>query len=96
MIGFAGLASAAAFTTAMLPSITPAPTTDVALEPVAAAAVGQVAAPDPSVVHETRYVQLKAGENAPPQATVVVRPTPTPRVTVKVKVVAQTKQSGKP
>lgn len=92
MLGLAGLATAAAFTTAMLPSVTPAPVPDPALEPVVAA-VEQVQ-PDPSVKHVTQYVQLKAGQTAPPQSTVVVRPTPTPRV--KVKVVTQTKQSGKP
>ncbi len=92
MLGLAGLATAAAFTTAMLPSVTPAPVPDPALDPVVAA-VEQVQ-PDPSVKHVTQYVQLRAGQTAPPQSTVVVRPKPTPRVTVKV--VTQTKQSGKP
>ena len=92
MIGLAGLASAAALTTAMLPSVTPAPGAGQALEPVAAAAAGPTAAP--SVQHVTRYVQLQPGQTAPPQSTVVVKPKPTPRVTVKV--VTQTKQSGKP
>jgi len=83
MIGLAGLASAAAFTTAMLPSVTPAA--------VPAPAVQEAA---PSVERVTRYVQLKPGETAPPGATVVARPNPTPKVTVKV--VTQTRQSGKP
>jgi hypothetical protein len=90
MIGLAGLASAAAFTTAMLPSVAPTPTASAELAPVAAT----VAQPAPSVQRVTRYVQLKPGETAPPQSTVVVRPDPTPRVTVKV--VTQTRQSGKP
>jgi hypothetical protein len=91
MLGLAGLASAAAFTTAMLPSVTPAPLADPALEPVAAV---ESPAPDPSVQHVTQYVQLKAGQTAPPTSTVVVRPKPTPKV--KVKVVTKTRQSGKP
>ncbi len=92
MVGFAGLASAAAFTTAMLPSVTPqvdaAQTTD---QPVAAAVVEQ---PAPSVQHVTKYVTLQPGQTAPPQSTVIVRPKPTPKVTVKV--VTKTRQSGKP
>ena len=93
MVGLAGLASAAALTTAMLPSVTPAADTVQALEPVTGA-VGQASAPLPSVQHVTRYVQLLPGQTAPPQSTVVVRPQPSPRVTVKV--VTQTKQSGTP
>lgn len=92
MIGLAGLASAAAFTTAMLPSVTPTAVADEALAPVVVAAADPTAAP--SVKHVTQYVQLKAGQTAPPKATVVVKPTPTPKV--KVKVVVKTKQSGKP
>jgi hypothetical protein len=92
MIGLAGLASAAAFTTAMLPSVTPTVAADEALAPVVVAAADPTAAP--SVRHVTQYVQLKAGQTAPPKSTVVVKPTPTPRV--KVKVVVKTRQSGKP
>lgn len=91
MIGFAGLASAAAFTTAMLPSVTPAPAADQALAPVGVTADPAAA---PSVQHVTRYVQLQPGQTAPPQSTVVVNPKPTPRVTVKV--VTKTRQSGQP
>jgi len=89
MLGFAGLASASAVTAALLPSITPAQ----AAEPVAVA-VAEVAAPTPPVVHMTRYVVLEPGQTAPPQATVKAQPTPTP--IIKVKVVTQTRQSGKP
>jgi hypothetical protein len=85
LIGLVGIASASAITTALLPSVTPAPvvTADTAIvQPVAT----------PTVVHVTQYVTLKPGETAPPQAAVVVQPTPTPKVTV----VTTTRQSGKP
>lgn len=85
MLGVVGLASAAAFTTAMLPSLAPEPSTAV-LDPAAAAA------PQPPVQHVTRYVTLAPGQTAPPQSTVVVRPDPTP--TVRLKVVTTTRQSG--
>jgi hypothetical protein len=90
MLGLAGLASAAAFTTAMLPSVATQPEPPASDPAVAAAAVQ----PDPSVKHVTRYVTLQPGQTAPPQSTVVIRPKPTPRVTVKV--VTRTRQSGKP
>lgn len=93
MIGLAGLATAAAFTTAMLPSVTPV--ADAAVDTVPVDQVAVVAdQPAPSVIHVKKYVTLAPGQTAPPQATVVVRPTPTPRVTVKV--VVKTRQSGKP
>lgn len=98
MLGLAGLATAAAFTTAMLPSVTPVADAAVAQAPSDQAPVDQVPAtadqPAPSVLHVKKYVTLQAGQTAPPQATVVVRPTPTPKV--KVKVVVKTRQSGKP
>ncbi len=83
LVGLAGIASASAITAALLPSVTPAlvATTDTAI--VAPAAT-------PSVVHVTRYITLKPGETAPPQAPVVVQPTPTPRIHV----VTTTRQSG--
>jgi hypothetical protein len=89
IIGVLGMASAAALTSAMLPSITPEPVAQDA-GTVAVAAVQ----PEPSVRHVTRYVTLKPGQTAPPQSTVIVRPKPTP--IVKVKVVTRTRQSGKP
>jgi hypothetical protein len=44
------------------------------------------------VRHVTRYVQLEPGQTAPPQASIVPAPKPTPRVVV----VTTTRQSGKP
>ena len=93
LVGLAGVASASALVTAMLPSVNP---TDVV---VAADTTGMTAVvPEPSVLHVTKYVTLKPGETAPPQSAVVVKPQPTPHVTVKVvkKVQVVTKQSGKP
>ncbi len=91
LVAFAGIASASAIVTALLPSIVPA--SDAAtVDPGA----GQVAlvdtVPTPSVRHVRRVVVLKPGQTAPPKATVIVRPTPTPRVHV----VTRTRQSGKP
>jgi hypothetical protein len=83
LIGLAGLASASAITSALLPSVLPSP---------AIADVAQVVpVPEPSVVHVTRIVQLQPGQTAPPQASVIVQPTPTPRIHV-----VTTRQSGKP
>jgi hypothetical protein len=84
VFGMAGLASATALLAAMLPSVTPS---EVA---VVEAVSTTIAAPEPSVLHVTRVVTLNAGQTAPPNAPVVVKPTPTPRVRVKV----VTKQSG--
>jgi hypothetical protein len=94
MLGLAGIASAAAFTSAMLPSVTPQATGTIpaTTDPNAAAAVQ----PEPSVQHVTRYVTLRPGETAPPQSTVVIRPQPTPHVTVQTTIVTKTRQSGKP
>ena len=44
------------------------------------------------MLHVTRVVTLSPGQTAPPNAPVVVQPTPTPRVRVKV----VTRQSGQP
>lgn len=93
LVGLAGIASASALVTAMLPSVSP---TEVV---VAADTTGLTAvAPEPSVLHVTRYVTLQPGQTAPPQSSVVVKPQPTPRVTVKVvkQVQVVTKQSGQP
>lgn len=90
MLGLAGLASASAFTAAMLPSVAPAP--DIAAAGPLTVDVAPVVQPEPSVVHVTRYVTLQPGQTAPPQSTVVVRPTPTP--IVKLKIVTRTRQSG--
>lgn len=96
LVGLAGIASASALVTAMLPSVSPtglvvaADTTDTN--------VMTAVVPEPSVVHVTRYVTLQPGQTAPPQASVLVKPQPTPHVTVKVvqKVQVVTRQSGKP
>ncbi len=87
VIGMTGLASVTALLTAMLPSVTPS-------QVVAVAAVDTTTAlgPQPSVVHVTRTVTLQPGQTAPPNASVVVQPNPTPRIVVKT----VTKQSGKP
>ena len=92
LVTFAGIASASALTAAMLPSVTPV--TDAAGDGTAQGAdqASGAAVPAPSVRHVTRYVVLKPGQTAPPHASVLVRPTPTPRVTV----VTRTRQSGKP
>ncbi len=60
----------------------------------ASGAVGQTtislpAGPTPVVQHVVKYVQLKPGETAPPQAVVKQAPAPAPRV-----VVVTTRQSG--
>lgn len=87
LVGLAGIASASALTSALLPSVTPAP---VAIVDVAAPA--GPATPGPSVIHVTHVVTLQPGQTAPPQASVVIPPTPTPRV----RVVTTTRQSGTP
>jgi hypothetical protein len=85
VFGMAGLASATALLTAMLPSVTPS-----GVAVVEAVDTTTTAAPEPSVLHVTRVVTLDPGQTAPPNAPVVVKPTPTPRVRVKV----VTRQSG--
>ena len=93
LVGLAGIASASALVTAMLPSVSPAEVV------VAADTTGMTAVvPEPSVLHVTRYVTLQPGQTPPPQSSVLVKPQPTPHVTVKVvkKVQVVTRQSGKP
>ena len=88
MAGFVGLASLTAIATGLLPSVVPA----------ASAGAGSGATTVPAetaalpVKHVTRYVQLQPGQTAPPQASVVAAPRPTPRVVI----VTTTRQSGKP
>lgn len=84
LIAFAGLASASAVVTAMLPSVVPAASLD--------APFGGVLGPQPTVVHVTHYVTLQPGQTAPPNAPVVVQPTPQP----VIHVVTRTRQSGVP
>lgn len=86
VFGLAGLASATALMTAMLPSVTPSPVAVVEAVETTTAVV-----PQPSVLHVTKTVVLKPGQTAPPNSSVVIQPQPTPRVHVKV----VTRQSGK-
>lgn len=88
MAGFVGLASLSAIASGLLPTVVPAASAGNASTTATIAA-------DPAslpVQHVTRYVQLKPGQTAPPQAAVVAAPKPTPRVVV----VTTTRQSGKP
>lgn len=85
LLAAGGIASASAILTALLPSVAPRTVVDGGL-------TAEVVAPAPSVQHVTRIVVLKPGQTAPPQASVIVQPTPTPRV----RVVTTTRQSGKP
>lgn len=87
LIGLAGLASATAITTALLPSILPATA-------IASTQAGNdtANAPQPSVIHIQKVVQLAPGQTAPPNTSVVIPPAPTPQVHVQV----ITRQSGRP
>jgi hypothetical protein len=86
-LGLTGVAALSAIATAVAGAATGAANatgpTPLALE-----------APGPSapVQHVTRYVQLRPGQTAPPQATVTQQPAPSPRVVV----VTTTRQSGLP
>jgi len=88
--GFAAVAAASAMVSAML---APAPAGSAA--GAAAGAVGgavtaaAAAAGQPEVVHVVRYVTLKPGQTAPPQAVVQQQAAPAPRI-----VTVTTHQSG--
>jgi len=88
MAGFVGLASLSAIATGLLPSVVS--TASAGATPTTTTMIAEAAAP--IVKHVTRYVQLKPGQTAPPQAPVVAAARPTPRVVV----VTTTRQSGKP
>ena len=88
MAGFVGLASLSAIAAGLLPGLVP----PASAGPAAGTTVAVAASTPPAVKHVTRYVQLKPGQTAPPQAPVVAAPKPTPRVVV----VTTTRQSGKP
>lgn len=90
MAGFVGLASLSAIASGLLPSVAPAASAGSASSE-APVTVAADAGPQP-IRRVTRYVQLKPGQTAPPQASVVAAPKPTPRVVV----VTTTRQSGKP
>jgi len=87
--GVAGLAAASAVATAVLAPPAPAPA-------AASQQVATVLAPDQAAMapvrHVVRYVYLKPGQTAPPQAVVAQLPAPTPRVLTVTTVT--TRQSG--
>jgi hypothetical protein len=87
MVGLVGLASMSAIATSMLPSVLPPAGANSATTTTIIADAATL-----PVQHVTRYVQLKPGQTAPPQAAVVAAPKPTPRVVV----VTTTRKSGKP
>ena len=98
VLGLAGLASASALASAMLPSVLPA--TGVAATGVDTAAA-DAQQPQPSVIHVTHVVTLAPGETLPPDAGVNLppaapvpqaTPAPTPRVVIQT----ITRQSGRP
>jgi hypothetical protein len=103
--GVTSLAAAAAMTTAIIRPPAPAPAP---VEITVQAEASQAPDPQPVVIrHVTRYVQLKAGETAPPGAKVVQKPDPSPRIVIVTlpapastpksapkRVVAVTRQSG--
>lgn len=84
LIGLTGVAAMSALATA------------VAVPPAAGQATTTVVEaqvePSVAVTHVTRFVQLKPGQTAPPNAPVKAAPAATPRVVV----VTTTRQSGKP
>jgi hypothetical protein len=83
-IGMTGIAAASAIATALLSSS--GANADVG---TVQAAVTLPADPTPVTRHVVRYVQLMAGQTAPPKAVVKQAPAPKPRV-----VVVTTRQSG--
>ncbi len=101
VLGLAGLASASALGTAMLPSILPQPV--ILATGVGASASGAAQQPDPSVIHVTRVVQLAPGQTLPPDLAAngsapVAQPQPQPTARPTPRVIYQTitRQSGKP
>jgi len=105
VIGIAGLASASALATAMLPSIAPQTAAVTAIDTGAAAvdAAQPTDQPSPSVIHVTHVITLAPGQTLPPdllksQTPAAATPTPraTPRPTPRVIIHTVTKQSGKP
>lgn len=90
MIGLAGVASIAAFTTAMLPSVTPTAT-----PPLGVPGDGTVQG---TSLAASRSTALEPAQAAPPGSTIAVpRPTPTAApLVVRPRIVVQTRQSGEP
>ncbi len=93
MLGMVGIATASALTAMMLPSVLPQ---DQALADSVAAGGDTAVAPEPSVLHVTRYVTLAPGQTAAPAPAATKRPAATPKPTPKPKTVTRTRQSGKP
>lgn len=100
VLGLVGLASTSALAGALLPSVLPRTTADTG---AAAAAAAAAQAPEPSVLHLTRVIQLAPGETAPPGAVVdqgqgqaAPAPRATPRPTPRVIIQTITRQSGQP
>lgn len=84
-IGMSGIALASAIATALL-----APASTAAGGGVTQTTVVLPVQPTPAASHVIRYVQLKPGQTAPPQAIVKQAPASTPRV-----VTVTTTQSGR-
>ncbi len=99
VLGLAGLASASALASVMLPSILPQATV-VTTGTTSADAVTTVQQPEPSVIHVTHVITLAPGQTLPPDASANWTPGPTPRATPRPtpRVIIQTitRQSGKP
>jgi hypothetical protein len=97
VIGLAGLASASALATAMLPSVVPQ---SVIVTTGAGAAVDPAQQPQPSVIHVTRVIQLAPGQTLPPEVAANTTLTPAPKATAqptpRVIIQTVTRQSGKP
>jgi hypothetical protein len=103
VFGLAGLASASALASAMLPSVLPQPQVVSTVDTSAAAAADPTQQPSPSVIHVTHVITLAPGQTLPPDAAVNQTPAPatptpraTPRPTPRVIVQTVTRQSGKP
>ncbi len=102
VLGLAGLASASALASAMLPSVLPQPTV-ITTSDTSAVAADPTAQPQPSVIHVTHVVTLAPGQTLPPDAAVNVTPVPatptpvaTPKPTPRVIIQTVTRQSGRP
>jgi hypothetical protein len=102
VLGLAGLASASALASAMLPSVLPQPTVVTTMD-TSAVAADPTALPQPSVIHVTHVITLAPGQTLPPDAAASTTPVPatptpraTPRPTPRVIIQTVTRQSGKP
>ncbi len=102
VLGLAGLASASALASAMLPSVLPQPSAVTTMD-TSAVAADPTAQPQPSVIHVTHVITLAPGQTLPPDAAANMAPTTptptpraTPRPTPRVIIQTVTRQSGKP